>query len=173
MVPVSDEMRCVDSYLKIIRIRYPGRFQYDIRVDAKILGYQIPKLTLQPLIENAVYHGLEKRQHGGILTVRGFIGPAGDACFQVQDNGAGISPEELQRIREVLDRGRERELSFTEKEKRCIGLINIDRRLQMFFGEKYGIRLESACHEGTTVSFSFPLAGHSSGTACMGRGKEG
>ncbi|MCI8623715.1 MAG: sensor histidine kinase [Provencibacterium sp.] len=156
MVPVSDEMRCVDSYLKIIRIRYPERFQYDIRVDEEIWGCSIPKLTLQPLIENAVYHGLEKRPHGGILTVKGFIGSEGDICFEVKDNGAGISPGDLRRIRALLHRGREREVCFSEKDKRCIGLINIDRRLQMVFGESYGIRLESSCQEGTTVAFSFP-----------------
>lgn len=145
---VAQEMELSQQYLYIQRLRYAEYMDYSIMECEGMEQYVIPKLTLQPLLENAIYHGIKEKQENGKIELiireveNGLV-------FVIQDNGVGIAPEELQKLRDALkDPDKKREDSF--------GLYSINRRLQLFFGEKYGLEVESEQSEFTRVIVRIP-----------------
>ncbi|WP_158299550.1 sensor histidine kinase [Paenibacillus antri] len=147
-VPLSDELKYTTTYLEIQKIRFSDRLSFDIdcRVDAS--AYLVPGLVLQPLVENALIHGLEQREGATRIEVR--IVEEGEAIrAEVSDDGPGIDEAQLHRIRELLRQ--------TENETEHFGLWNIEWRLRYRFGEdgmlSIGPRTDGA---GTLVSFVFP-----------------
>lgn len=116
------------------------------QLDKGIENHQMIKLTLQPLVENSIYHGIETLDHGGQITIEGRM-QEGMICFHIRDDGVGIGEEQLAHIRRVLIDG----------ETRQIGLKNVDNRIKLYFGEQYGVRIESEANVGTTVTLTLPL----------------
>lgn len=155
LVLISEEIQCIKAYLNIISIRYENKFSLEVKVDDKLLGMKTPKMILQPIVENSVYHGLESMDAGGQLCVSGNIDENGDICFQVADTGKGIGQDELERMKAKLH------MEYSERVKNSlegknIGLSNINNRIKLLFGEGYGVEIESQLGNGTTVIVKIP-----------------
>jgi len=155
LVLISEEVQCIKAYLNIISIRYENKFSLEVKVDDQLLGMKTPKMILQPIVENSVYHGLESMDAGGRLCVIGRIDENGDICFQVTDTGKGIDQEELERIKVNLHMEYS-ERAKTSLEGKNIGLSNINNRIKLLFGEGYGVEIESQLGHGTTVMVKIP-----------------
>jgi two-component system, LytTR family, sensor kinase len=140
-VTLADELRYVEKYLRLEQARFGERLGVRVEVAPEVLGAAVPALSLQPLVENAVRHGVEARAAGGTVEILGRdLGV--DVEIRVSDDGAGIDAE---RARRLLDGG-----------GGGIGLQNVHGRLQATFGSEYGLRLESEPGEGTTVTMTVP-----------------
>lgn len=145
---IREEMLHVRSYLEIQQVRYQDILSYDIDVPEELERYSIPKITVQPLVENALYHGIKNKRGMGHIWVRGV---AMEDCFelQVQDDGIGISPERLQQVQDGI-----RNKVLTGKD--FYGLYNVNERIRLSAGEGYGISITSDLGEGTVVSIRLP-----------------
>jgi two-component system sensor histidine kinase YesM len=152
---IREEIECIRDYLSIMSIRFEGKFVTRIRVDEALMGIQTVKMILQPIVENAIYHGLEQKDTQGRLSISGAF--TGDRiCFEISDDGIGMSREEADRINAGMqDNGQAAGLAETSQ--RSIGLNNINSRIQLYYGKEYGIRLYSKENEGTTVIVELPL----------------
>lgn len=148
IVSIKKELQHVRSYLEIQQIRYQDILKYEIDVPEELEPYLIPKITIQPLVENALYHGIKNKRGTGSIRISGKMG--GD-CFyiEVEDNGIGMS---AQRLKQVVDGIHNRELA----ENDIYGLYNVNERIHLNFGEDYGIRIDSRYMEGTTVQLKLP-----------------
>jgi two-component system sensor histidine kinase YesM len=155
LVRIREELDCIQAYMNIIAIRYENKFIIEIDVDEGLLEMQTPKMILQPIVENAVYHGLERIDQGGRLQVTGSIDAHGDVCFQITDTGKGMGPEQLASLQAKL--GMASPESVPDGQPAIsIGLSNIHNRLRLLFGEGYGIAIESQLGHGTTVTVRIP-----------------
>jgi two-component system, sensor histidine kinase YesM len=142
IISLEEEISHIKNYLIIQEMRYGDDFSYEIEVDESILNCRIIKLTLQPLIENAIYHGVKQKRGKGEIIVRGY--GAGDAiCLEVQDNGSGINRERLSVIMEELS------CKKTSTSTIGIGLRSVNERIKMHYGESFGLTIESEEGIGT------------------------
>lgn len=146
-ITIQEELKTIRDYVKIQTFRYGEKIRVSIDVEDSMLNHYIPKLILQPMIENAMVHGLEKKPGDGNVIITGRE-EGEELTFIVEDDGVGI-PEE--RLRCILD-----ESDAPKDGTSSIGLINVSRRLQLYYGEKYGVRIESALNSGTRVSITVP-----------------
>lgn len=138
VIALSEELRCADSYLYIMSMRFGQRLKVEREIDEKLKQYRVPRLILQPLLENAIIHGIEKVRQGTIrLEVRS---EARYIYLDIINTGQGMSPEETQRISKILNGTYEP--SATEKNKHTsIGIRNVNRRIQLVYGEEYGLSI--------------------------------
>lgn len=150
IITVKEEITHVSNYLYIQKIRYKDKLNYVIHVDESLYAVEVPKLILQPLVENAIYHGVKAKRGGGTITITGV--PEGEnLVFTVQDDGAGMLQEKVEELnrrmseRSVLD------------EKKSFGLFYIRERIQLCYGKGYGVHVESTLGEGTRVTITLPL----------------
>lgn len=150
MVKVYKEIDYIKSYLEIQNFRYNNSFKVSIDIEQDVYSCYILKLLLQPLVENAILHGLDKKRENGILHICGKL-ENGSAAFEVTDNGIGMNSETLKDIRKKL------ELSVSGSTKKSIGLMNVHERIKLKFGENYGIEINSALNEGTKVKVIIPV----------------
>lgn len=143
-VPIASEVEHVRNYLFIQQLRHGDEYQYEIEVDPGIVDRYIPRLLLQPLVENAIYHGILRSDRQGKIQISGYQESGGDIVFEIRDDGAGIEPAKLQDINEVL-----RGVRNLQNEKEYFGLRNVNKRAQLMFGDKYGVQLMSDLGRGT------------------------
>lgn len=149
MIPLREEMKAVEGYVAIQQIRYEGKFTYSSDIPEPLLDCMVPNLIIQPLAENAVVHGLETKVGSGMLEIRGRL--AGDDMFvEVYDDGAGISEDKIREIFSSEGAGEGR------VGRESIGVINVHRRLQLYYGERYGLAIESVQGKFTRVSVHMP-----------------
>ena len=148
---VGDEIKCAKDYGEIMRIRFGDRFLFEFRIDESFMDIEMPKMILQPLMENAVTHGYEDSLDPGKITV---IGECRDEILflSVCDDGQGIPPKKLAELRDSLAGAR-----HTEKTANRIGLFNVDQRMKQRFGEDYGLEIESVEGEYTRIMIRIPL----------------
>jgi sensor histidine kinase YesM len=146
-VQVSDEIECVKRYVWLLRLRFRQRFTFDVQVDERILGVEVPALILQPLVENSVGHGLADREFGGLVTVRG-TWEAGRAVLSVKDNGAGMGAAER---RAVLAEAEDSD----QAPGHGIGLRNVIRRIHLSTNGRGRVELHSP-GEGLEVRVLLP-----------------
>lgn len=147
-VTLRDELEIVTHYLGIIDIRYDNLFHWELDVDEALYDQLLPKMTLQPLVENAVYHGLEKKGSGAIMLSASEEN--GQVILQIWDNGTGIEASKLTELQRILaDKEALYKASLVTKR---IGLANSALRIKNLLGEKSGIRVESSPDAGTTVT---------------------
>lgn len=147
-ITIQEEELHIKSYLEIQQVRYRDILEYEIRIDPELYKYQILKLTLQPLVENSLYHGIKYKRAKGIIIVTGRI--CGDEVhFTVEDNGVGMEEEELRKLQEEI----KKPCKDTEK---GFGLANVNERIRMNFGTEYGMRIDSARGKGTRVEIAIP-----------------
>lgn len=161
---VEESLSIARDYFSIESMRWPGRFKMEEYIDPAILGAKIPRLILQPLVENALVHGLEQKSGEGSLEIHGTLS-AGDVFLRVRDSGSGIEPLRLAQIRERLREAGERPVESSlndssipvRSEGAGIALVNTHRRLCLMFGKPYGIEISSDRGIGTTVVVCFPF----------------
>lgn len=148
IISIREELQHVKSYLEIQQVRYQDILRYEIQVPTELHHYLIPKITIQPLVENALYHGIKNKRGFGKISVYGrretdfFI-------IRIEDNGIGISKERLLQVRDGIQ-------NKVPTEKDIYGLYNVNERIRLNFGEPYGISIESTYGEGTVVSIMLP-----------------
>ncbi len=151
-ISIKEEERHIRSYLEIQQVRYHDILDYEIVIDSQLYPYKILKLTLQPLVENALYHGIKYKRAMGKITIRGsMIQEEGQdkICLLVEDNGVGMESEELERLQKEITRPcKETESGF--------GLANVNERIRMNFGMEYGMTIMSKKGEGTKVQVIIP-----------------
>ncbi|NLD49656.1 MAG: sensor histidine kinase [Clostridiaceae bacterium] len=146
IISIGDEINLIDNYLSIQKLRYVEYLEYQLDFSEEILKYQIPKLTLQPLVENSIYHGLKQKDEKGLLTIKGYC-EQNVVIIEVIDNGVGMTEEQIRRI-----------FSRQSKEQQStdFGVYSVDSRLKLLYGEQYGIRIESRVNEYTKVIVRLP-----------------
>jgi len=155
-VMAGDELECIQEYFKIIQIRQRNRFSIVYDVDESIKACIIPKMILQPVVENAVFHGLEQKKGRGTLIVKGHVSGNDTLVFEIKDDGKGMASDALQELQKRLAAGEAPE-DTSVAEKKSLGLINIDRRIKLLYGTEYGLTIDSDPREGTTVRILLPL----------------
>ncbi len=153
-VLVSEELTCTADYFEIINIRFPGRYRLEVDVPAELRGVRMPKMILQPLVENAIGHGLGGRSSGGTVRISAQREENG-FCLLVEDNGAGIEPGRLEEINRYLHAQASQKAGSSHRNS--VALDNINRRIQLDFGGEYGLTLESESEKGTRVTVRIPL----------------
>ncbi len=147
-ISIRMEEQHIRSYLQIQEARYSDIMDYDIAIDPELYLYRIPKLTLQPIVENALYHGIKyKRSHGTIRITGHRKGE--NIVFVVQDDGAGMDEAGLAQLREDICKP-------CKETDRGFGLANVNERIRMYFGEEYGLTIDSVPGEGTSVTIVIP-----------------
>ena len=146
VISLEEEIKNVKDYLNIQRYRYCDVFDYEIQIPDEIKKSKILKLTLQPLIENSIYHGLKTKGSYGKIQVKGYLEEQ-NVHVVVRDDGVGMSRE---RIEKILDD------RHPEKLKESFGLRSVDERLRLFFGEQYGLKIESEPGRGTVINITIP-----------------
>lgn len=140
---LAEELRSIERYLALEKARFGDRLNVTLRISPEVLPVAVPFLCLQPLVENAVQHGLESRQEGGRITI--VAEDAGhEAQISVEDDGVGMDPEELRRTFAGDDRSDH------------VGIANVDERLRSTFGEEYGLAVETAPGAGAKVILRVP-----------------
>lgn len=147
-ISIRQEEQHIRSYLQIQEKRYHDILDYEIRMDPRVYDYEIPKLTLQPLVENALYHGIKYKRSRGSIWVRGEL-DGNEIHLYVRDDGVGMAPEELGELRKEI----ERPCKETEK---GFGLANVNERIRMYFGNGYGMRIQSEKGKGTEIELTIP-----------------
>ncbi|UFJ63039.1 sensor histidine kinase [Anoxybacillus sediminis] len=147
IITVQEELEHVRNYLVIQKMRYKNKFTYEITAQDEVLPCKTLKLLLQPIVENAIYHGIEPLADQGRITVSAERSD-GDILFRVRDNGLGIPPHVLEQIGSG---------QIKSKDGSGVGIKNVHERIRLFFGEAYGLSIESDEETGTTVTIRIPM----------------
>lgn len=147
IISISEEIKNVTSYLSIQKIRYSDVFDYEINIQQEIMDSEILKLTIQPLVENSIYHGLKEALRYGKIIIEGYR-TKNEVIIKVIDNGNGIPSDRLDQILE-------HEADDLEQ-NRHFGVSSVDERIKLYFGEEYGIHIASEVGKGTEVTITLP-----------------
>lgn len=157
LIPFKAELEYIDNYYLILKKRFEDRITLEKLIDEKALDILIPRLLIQPLIENAIYHGIANRQNAGRILIDAKV-KDGELFISIEDNGLGISKEDLASLNEVLSMDNDTYfMSLENKKSKSIGLENVNRRVKLFYGEHYGLKLESEEHYFTRVIVTIPV----------------
>ncbi|MDU2242267.1 MAG: sensor histidine kinase [Paenibacillus sp.] len=143
LVTIEEELKWARNYAYLQEMRFEERFEIGFDVDPSIYGYKVPRLLLQPYLENSILHGMEEMEAGGRIDVSMALQEDGRAIvIRIQDNGSGIPEEKLQMIRDRLVHG--------------IGMYNLNDRLKLEYGPEFGVQVNSVYGEGTTITIVIP-----------------
>ena len=147
LITISDEVKHAQNYLIIQSYRYRNQFAYSFDVEKGLENCLCNKITIQPLIENAIYHGIDRMVDEGEIKISISTAPddENDIIIKVEDNGIGMTEEQCRKI-----------LQKEKSDSSGIGVKNVNDRLRIYFGEKYGISIESELDVGTTVIIRIP-----------------
>ncbi len=148
MVTIQESMEVIQSYLTIQKIRYSDRFEINMDIDPNILECYVPRLIIQPIVENAIIHGIVKKMEAGKLWVKANQ-EGGELRIEVVDDGVGINDERLRQIHS--------ELAHNNGKGQNIGIYNVNRRIKLYYGEKYGVTIFSEIGKGTKVVLMMPI----------------
>ena len=147
-ITIRQEEQHISSYLQIQEKRYHDILDYHIYIDPEIYEYQIPKLTLQPLVENALYHGIKYKRSRGMIEITG-TQEGENLYLTVADDGVGMNEEELKKLEKEISRPcKETESGF--------GLANVNERIRMYFGAEFGMKIWSEKGSGTRITIEIP-----------------
>ncbi|WP_339314704.1 sensor histidine kinase [Paenibacillus sp. FSL R10-2734] len=146
LIPIARELEHIRHYLTIQNMRYRHKFTYSIEVNEDILECSILKMVLQPLIENAIYHGIKHNPEQGHILIRGKREQS-DITIQIIDNGVGMDEEQIGKL--LLQKA-------DYKSGSGVGVANVNHRIQLYFGDHYGLSFASETEEGTTVTLRIP-----------------
>jgi len=144
-ITIREEEQHIKSYLEIQQVRYHDILEYEINIDRVLYEYKILKLTLQPLVENALYHGIKYKRAKGRIYI---CGEKVDdmIIFTVQDDGVGMDPEELSALRDAISKP-------CQETEKGFGLANVNERLHMNYGPQYGLFIESSKNKGISINY--------------------
>lgn len=149
LVTLEEEMTFIEMYLKIEKFRFRDKFDYQFEIDEQSLQYKIPKLSMQPLVENSCKHGLQTIEGLGIITIKTEV-EDGRLQVTISDNGKGIEPSQL---KEILFNVQNEEVSSGTN----VGIRNVYRRLELYYEDQVRFDISSAPNKGTVVTFGIPL----------------
>jgi two-component system sensor histidine kinase YesM len=152
IISLAEEETHVRSYMEIQQIRYRDILHYEIAIAPELENCELPKLTLQPLVENALYHGIKLKRAPGRILVTGHA-EGQDLVLCVQDDGPGMSPERLETVRQGLN----------SRARIGFGLTTVHERIQLLFGARYGLTVESTEGQGTAITVRLPRDVHGKG----------
>lgn len=147
LVMIREELNHIAHYVTIQNARYYGSIQMKYEIEEKLLNYVMPKMILQPIVENAFFHGLAEIEEDGVITIR-IVPQENNICIEVCDNGAGMDHHT---VRSLMEDKHE-----SGSGSRGIGLYNVQRRIQLHFGHPYGIQVKSQVGKGTTFTILLP-----------------
>ncbi len=150
LVTIEEELKHVESYLNIQRIRYGDKFDFKFDIDFRILQLKIPMFILQPIVENSIYHGFKEITNGGVIRIS-VKEENDDILIKIDDNGIGIK-EDNDYITSLLNEETKR-----TDDNAYIGLANVNKRIKLIFGSTYGLNIESQWLKGTSVTILIPL----------------
>ena len=153
-VTLEQELACIQTYLEICNVssRYPVRLEVGYEPACK--KALMPRMTLQPLVENSIKHGGLREMEGGCVSILGYVEE--DGChIKITDNGRGCSQETLRELRTAMENKKEPEGSGHSSE---LGLYNVHRRLQLMFGEEYGIEMDARATQGFLIHLHVPMS---------------
>ena len=157
MITLEEEIENLKNYVLLQQMRYGNKLRILYDMDPELLTLEVPRLILQPIVENAIIHGLEKKANGGQIQVYGRRKEE-VAEIVIEDNGVGMSQEEVENLRTGLDPTHQRK-SFSG-----IGIKNVDERIRLVYGEDYGLTITSKINVGTKVILVIPRVGRKRGT---------
>lgn len=146
MITVKDELSHLRYYMVIQQKRYEDMIDFQLQIDDHVLHAQTIKMVLQPLVENAIIHGLHEKEENGHIDVSVYL-QGDDLIFKVTDDGVGVNPEEMERLLHEAD----------EQQNRGFGIKNVNDRVQLYFGEQYGLTFMNRDKEGTIVFLKQPF----------------
>jgi two-component system sensor histidine kinase YesM len=149
IITVQEELEHVRNYLIIQKMRFKNKFEFEIEAEEAVLACKTLKLILQPIVENAIYHGIESMADVGHIRITA-AAVEDRLCLRVQDNGLGIPPQKLQQLLTGVGVGKAGEAPG-------VGLRNVHERVKLYFGDTYGVQVESQLEEGTAVTIWIPL----------------
>jgi len=150
MISYLEEIKHIESYLFVQKVRYEDKLEYEILFDDRLKKYRVLKLVIQPLVENSIYHGIKRKKGPGKIVIEGKIIDK-EVELKIIDNGIGIEEEKLLKIIDVLE-GR------SKGEGVGYGMFNVDERIKLMFGNEYGISIKSEYGKGTEVILRHPLS---------------
>ena len=154
MVPLSAEIENSANYFHLIRIRFDNRFSLDIQIPSDLLGIKVPRLILQPIVENAVNHGLRPKDGEGLVAIYAKKAPK---TFQltIVDNGVGMNEAQLKKLQDFI---RNPEPGYRQGSVwKDIGLKNVNERIRLIYGTGYGLEINSIENMGTIVNINLPI----------------
>jgi len=154
IIPVADEIAHVESYLCIQKARYEDKFEYEIRTGEGLETCRVLKLVIQPLVENALYHGIKERRGSGRISISAFR-EAEELVFVVKDDGIGMTEEALASLRADLERPVKTDGQAPDHSG--FGARNVHERIRLNFGDRYGLSYQSVRGEGTAVTVRHPI----------------
>ena len=160
IIPIRDELEHVRNYLTIQQMRFKNKFEFSVEADEEVCALSTIKLVVQPLAENALYHGIEFMDEDGHIDIRAWR-EGEDVYISVGDNGLGMTEETV----EALLKG---EIVPGTKGS-GIGFSNVNERIELYFGKGYGLRIESEPDEGTTVIIHIPSVPYGEEVARWGK----
>ena len=154
LISLKQELKYIDSYILIMKNRYGDRLTYESDIDETVLRCQVPKLLLQPLVENAIYHGVDRIRKKGIirLTIKK---EEKSIYIEVMDNGKGMESEELSALNKKFEEVNDEYL--LARHRKGIGLENVNGRIKLFFGQQYGLKVESEYEHYTKIILKIPI----------------
>jgi two-component system sensor histidine kinase YesM len=147
VITIADELEHARNYLVIQQMRFKNKFDYSIEADEAVLNYATLKLIIQPLIENALVHGIEPSVDKGHIKVKVKL-DGQDIVIEVSDDGLGMSEE---RLKQVITG------QVTSSKGSGVGVTNVQERIRLFYGQTYGLHFDSELEEGTRVTIRFPI----------------
>ena len=154
VVTLRDELENCETYARIQNYRFQNRFVLEIEKEQNVDEMMLPKLTLQPIVENAILHGLQNTLSGGVIRIR-IERIAHDIRIVISDNGCGMSPEKLEELNDNIHHG---EMQKGEGKHNGIAMYNVDRRMKLYFGPEYGVNVFSCEEKGTDVELRIPYS---------------
>ena len=152
-VNVYDQMEDIERYIEIMNVRSDDKFEVELDVDEALMNYRMHGRVLQPLVENAMTHGVGSKTGDCLLDVTGRL-EDGNIIFQISDNGAGIMPAQLQALQEMLDSADE--WDYDDYRLKGVAMVNIQKRIRAQYGKQYGLTLAGNPKGGLTVTVSLP-----------------
>lgn len=156
LISVEQEFTYADKYISLVKKRFNDRIDLVKNVQDDVLEMKIPRLLIQPLIENAVYHGLERNRGRGVINLNAYK-QNNIVYIEVIDNGSGMDKEDLENLNERLSMDNDAYFKkLGEKKNRSIGIENVNRRIKLFYGESYGLRMESELGRYTRAVVTIP-----------------
>jgi two-component system sensor histidine kinase YesM len=151
-VTLGQEIENVKHYISILNIRHDNKIRFELDIAEELLVYKIPKLILQPLVENCVIHGIELKKEKGMIQIQAFIAE-NQLKLIVKDDGLGMPPDLIALLQAQLDNEEE----MQDHLGKGIGLLNVKDRLKLYYNDKYHLKLESTLGEGTCITLRMPL----------------
>jgi two-component system sensor histidine kinase YesM len=150
-ITIGEEIERTRSYLTIQKMRYRDILDYRIEVEEQTLNHTILKLILQPLVENALYHGIKNKRSGGIITVRAYQKDDTEIILEVEDNGIGFTAEKLASVQAAIE-----DDSGDIRLESGFGIDNVNKRIKLYYGKQYGVSIKSEYQVGTCVTLLIP-----------------